>query len=311
MSPFESKESKHKIVLFAATAKGLAVLKTMLEPGSTSPAAVVSFKEDHTEGGSYARIRDACAQGGILFHEWRQVKSDLPAFLASLEATEAIAVGWKYLINPADLGTLNLPLVVFHDSLLPKYRGFAPTATAILCGDEEIGMSVIFAGADIDDGDIILQRSTHIGSDAYIAEALDLQSELYSSATKELLHMLSSGKVSRTPQDEQAALYSIWRSPEDARIDWTKPALAIYRMIRAAGYPYPGAFTFIDRTKIHIERAELVQDLHFAVRDPGKIWRLQNGMPIVVCGTGMLKITHAIDAARQPVTFVHLRKRFS
>ena len=299
-----------KIVLFAATSRGTAVLRTMLEPGSIPPVAVVSFNEIFTQESNYATIEAICSANGIFFREWKQVRARVREFLECLHASTAIAIGWRYLIDPNDLRSLEFPLIVFHDSLLPKYRGFAPTATAILCGDETIGMSIIFASEGIDSGDVILQRSTRIGDDTYIAEALDLQTKLYASATKELIELIASGNIRATPQDERLAVYSVWRNPEDAKIAWTESAVAIHRKIRASGYPYPGAFTTLDGAKIFIEKAELVPDLSFAIREPGKFWKLEAGMPIVVCGKGLLKILSALDESKKPLIFRHLRKRF-
>ena len=94
-----------------------------------------------------------------------------------------------------------------------------------------------------DNGDIILQRKMKIGSDEYIREIIDRQSELMADMLLDIISNLKNGKIKRTAQNDADATYSIWRGPEDCRIDWDRSARDIYNLIRAVSDPYPGAFT--------------------------------------------------------------------
>jgi methionyl-tRNA formyltransferase len=99
------------------------------------------------------------------------------------------------------------------------------------------------------------------------------------------------GSLVAQPQDERQATYSVWRDTEDYFIDWTWPAEKIERFIYAVGYPYEGAYTILgDQVVIINACATIPGDLIFPLREPGKVWRLVEGGPIVICGNGLLQI---------------------
>src|SRR5262249_15648382 len=146
-------------------------------------------------------------------------------------------------------------LVVFHDSLLPKYRGFAPVATAMIKGETEFGVSVLYATDNVDDGDIIHQARIHIGFETYLAEAIELIGKLYCEPALKLCGYIRTGTIAAKPQDHTRATYSIWRSAEDCAIDWGKPAREIYNLIRAVSQPYPGAYSMLNGARVRIWRS--------------------------------------------------------
>ena len=84
-----------------------------------------------------------------------------------------LAIGWRWLIS----GTENL--IVLHDSLLPKYRGFAPLVNSLINGEQEIGVTAIWAGPEFDAGEIIFQEKAGICYPIKIQEAIEIVSGLY------------------------------------------------------------------------------------------------------------------------------------
>jgi len=220
-------------------------------------------------------------------------KNSLPCIKRSdfkrVETEYALAVSWRWLIDhPQD------KLIVFHDSLLPTYRGFAPLVNALINGEAQVGVSAIFGASDFDTGAIIIQSTSSIRYPIKIAEAIDCINRNYLECANYVLSTLLEGlPLVATPQDENKASFSVWRDEEDYKIDWTKSASEIRRMIDAVGYPYLGAFTMLDGKKIRIFAGEETADIKIENRHCGKALFIDAGKPIVICGQGMLKITEA------------------
>lgn len=286
--------SSPRLLLCLATAKGLAALEALAADPARSRHIVCTFREPHTAGDSDEAILARARELGCAAHRWHEIRDGLRGFAAAEGIAGIVAIGWRYLIDTAVTDALPLGLVVFHDSLLPRHRGFAPLATAILCGDCEAGVTVLHATEEADAGDIILQRRMPLHERDTIADAIARIAPLYRDGLAELLAMTEAGtSLPRHPQDHREATHSIWRNPEDAEIDWRAGAVAIDRLVRSAGHPYSGAFTFAEGRRLAVRATEPAPDVRFSIREPGKVWRIDRGAPVVVCGEGMLRIAEA------------------
>ncbi len=300
-----------KIALFIASKKGYGSLRKLIENNHQSSIGFVSsFKETNVKKSYDEDISILCRENGIDYFPWHDIKDRLFTLCRDKDITVAFAISWKFLIDTEINNIIPNGLIVFHDSLLPKYRGFAPTPTAIICGDNKIGVTALIAGDKADNGDIILQREMKIDKSEYIKEIIDRQSELMGDMLLEIIYDLKEGNITYTPQDEAEVTYSIWRNPEDCRIDWNQSADDIYNFIRAVSDPYPGAFTFYKGERITVNRALVLDyDMEFAIRDTGKIWSVIDNSPVVICKEGMLKITEALSSEGLKIKFDRLRER--
>lgn len=149
-----------KILLFAATEKGYVSLKRLIERRKESVGCVTTFHQKDVVRDWANDIENLCRENEILFFWWNDIKDEIHKVIQKNHITGAIAISWKYYIPLKINEGLEDDLVVFHDSMLPKYRGFAPTPTAMINGEREIGVSALFASEQIDCGDIILQKSS-------------------------------------------------------------------------------------------------------------------------------------------------------
>lgn len=306
-------KSDIKLLCLFATEKGYITLKEALQQGfRENIGCVISYQDKQVSVDYEQKFYTLCKEEDIPYYNWFQIKDKLSEYIINHTITGAVAISWQYLIDLKINILLKNKFIVFHDSLLPKYRGFAPTPTAILCGEEVIGISAIFAEEAVDSGDIILQKKMRISNDDYIKHIITKQSLLYAEAFADVLNMMKNDNMISYPQDDEQATYSVWRSIEDCRIDWSQPSNKIYALIRAVGNPYHGAFTFYNERKVIVNTAEVgINDIKFAIRDYGKIWTLEEGSPVVICGEGMLKITDAMFENGEKVRFEKLRVRFS
>jgi methionyl-tRNA formyltransferase len=299
---------KTKLGLMISGEKGFRVLETLVEKKSNCIGFVVSFKEVNMMESYYEVIIRFCNYHKIPFYSWEKFKYSLNDLIINNSVTEIIAISWKYKIDISINKFLRNGLIIFHDSLLPKYRGFTPTPTAIINGENIIGVSVIFANDFIDSGDIILQEKILIDDNMYIDEIIKLQSLKYSELTLKLLSMLESNSITSYPQDDSKASYSVWRSPDDCKINWYLSSKQIYNLIRAVSNPYPGAYTFMNGKKIYVWKSTIIEDKNFEIRYPGKIWCIdENNNPVIICGDGLIKLINVTDENMNKICFDKLR----
>lgn len=141
------------------------------------------------------------------------------------------------ILNVPHYGSINV-----HSSLLPKYRGAAPINWAILNGEEETGVSIMYMARELDSGDIILQRSTPIGPEEDAQSLTVRLAELGAEALSQAVEDLAAGTAGRTPQDETRQTYASMLSREMSPVDWTRSAHEIACQVRGL-IPWPCAST--------------------------------------------------------------------
>jgi methionyl-tRNA formyltransferase len=162
-------------------------------------------------------------------------------------------------------GVLEIPRIAclnLHASLLPRHRGAAPIQAAIVAGDRETGISVMFMDEGLDTGDVLLRKHIEIAPDETGGSLHDRLADIAPVALNDALTQLQSGTAARTPQDSSVATYAPKLEREHGRLDWSEPAALIERKIRAFD-PWPGAFTILrDETgrerKLKVFRASVV-----------------------------------------------------
>ena len=187
-------------------------------------------------------------------------------------------------------GVLEIPEIAclnLHASLLPRWRGAAPIQAAIAAGDREIGITVMYMDDGLDTGDILLQRTIDILPADTGGALHDRLAGVAPETLLESLDLLAKRKAPRTPQDNAVATYAPKLKREDGKIDWSDPADAIERKIRAFD-PWPGAFMTVstDGTRNLKIFSATVIDLR---GKPGKILRSEAEL-VVAAGEGALSL---------------------
>ncbi len=210
----------------------------------------------------------------------------------SITSDFSIAISWRWLIK-----SNSSKLIILHDSLLPKYRGFAPLVNMLINQEKEIGVSAIFASEEYDKGDLITQSSTKIEYPIKISKAIDLITINYIEVVTEIMEKIKQkDTIIANKQNEELASYSLWRDEDDYSINWEQSAVSILNFINAVSSPYLGASTYINGSqKIRILEAELEKDVVIENRDVGKIIFIKNNHPVIVCKTGLIKLINVID----------------
>ena len=174
-----------------------------------------------------------------------------------------------------------------HYSLLPKYRGAAPVAWAILNGEEKSGVTTMRLVEKMDAGPIFLQEELALAPDETTAS---LQSKLVPIGVRlllETIQRLKDESITPKPQREEEATYASMLKKEDGQIDWTRPAKSIERRVRAF-YPWPSAYTYFKGKLLKVYRAMVVTEKEKAF--PGEVVRADAGGLWIATRQGILSL---------------------
>jgi methionyl-tRNA formyltransferase len=231
---------RRRILLLCATRRGVAFLRRLAACCPDAELTVVSFPPEPWEPDYLPELRLAASEAGARLVLNRRVERE--NLYPNEDPDLLLAVSWRYLVPREVWGRARLGAYVFHDSLLPKYRGFSPTPWAIIHGESATGVSLIEMAEEADRGRLVAQERVEIGVDEYIGTVMERVTEAYLRVLERTLPDLLAGAARPVAQDEAAATYCGRRRPEDNVIDWAWPARRSFNLIRACAAPYPGAF---------------------------------------------------------------------
>ncbi|QOV21258.1 formyltransferase family protein [Anabaenopsis elenkinii] len=273
----------NKVTVFAMTEKGHTVLKSILPNYKNNVEIVIGSRDTQIQKDFYSEIKSLCEYHSTKFIDKKE--------FISINTKYALAISWRWMINTDDK-----VLIVFHDSLLPRYRGFNPLVSALINSEQKIGVTALLATSEYDKGDIITQSVTQIEYPIKIQAAITKILKNYQETCLYVMEkIINDDHFIVIPQDEKKATYSLWRDDEDYRINWNHSSIELKRFIDAVSYPYKGASTILNGNLVRILEAEIVKDVVIENRTPGKVIFVENDHPIVVCGEGLLKIIEMID----------------
>jgi len=144
--------------------------------------------------------------------------------------------------------------ICFHPSLLPLHRGPSSINWPIIMGAKKTGLTIFYPNDGLDEGEILLQKEVEIGEDetlgdVYFSKIFPLGVD----ACVEAANLLDAGKAPKIAQDDTKSTYESWCRKVDARIDWKKPGIEVYNLIRGCN-PQPGAWAeFMDEEFVFLD----------------------------------------------------------
>jgi methionyl-tRNA formyltransferase len=198
----------------------------------------------------------------------------------------------KEILEIPKFGCINV-----HASLLPKYRGGAPIHQALIEGEKETGVTIMYMVEALDAGDMINSRSIPITDDDHVGSLFEKLSLVGADLVKETLPALLQGKITPVPQDESQATYAPNIKREQEEIDWSRSAEEIRNQIRGM-HPWPVAFTYWNGQPFKIWWAELAEDGPEA-KEPGEVWEMTPEGIVVATGSGSLRLTDVQPAGKK------------
>lgn len=180
----------------------------------------------------------------------------------------------KEILDYPPLGCINV-----HSSLLPKYRGAAPINWAILNGDQNTGVTIMYMAEALDAGDIIAQATTPITSTENAVELTARLATLGGELLVQTVSELEQGTATRTPQSENEVTLAPMLSKELSAMDFTRPAQELHNQVRGL-YPWPSAVTTVSGLRCKISKTELGQ----GSGTPGTVLEAGKQGILVACG---------------------------
>lgn len=287
------------VILYLMNKKGLNVLEAVISKFGSHILSGVFIGNDKNVQNDYSKeIKKLCINENVLILE-KTSKTDSFSGIR-------LAIGWRWMIQETK------DLIVLHDSLLPRYRGFSPLPNMLINNEEYIGVTAIYAGKEYDTGDIVYQSKIKINYPIKIIDAIDAVASLYSTIVLKIItNYIELKPLPRLTQIESEASYSVWRDDDDYFIDFSRSAEYVCRFIDAVGYPYLGARTQLGDEIVMIKQAE-VYFINAETSSPGKVIKIEDGHPIVLCGENAIKILNANYLGGQdllPVKILKLKFR--
>ncbi len=283
-----------RAVILCATKRGYQFLERFSELAPDIDLTVISFKEEPWEPPFFEDIRNLTNRLGGQFVQGEFLGSEKwTSFWETTPFDIIILVSWRYYVPKSVYQRARIGAYVFHDSLLPEYRGFAPTVWAIINGEDHTGVSIIEMAEEIDAGNILDQQKVPINPDDTINIVMEEVTEAYLYLLEKNIKGLISGELPYTIQDHTKATFTCKRLPLDNLIDWSASAKQIYNLIRAVTFPYTGAYTYLDGKRLRVWGAKRWSNgKKFVGFVPGRVIEIKSGEgSIVLTGDGALLLT--------------------
>ncbi|MFN3762546.1 MAG: methionyl-tRNA formyltransferase, partial [Anaerolineae bacterium] len=269
----------------------------------TYPVVGVVTQPDRPAGrGSRLRpppVKVAAERLGLpVFQPERVAAPDALARLRAWAPDVVIVAAFGQILPPELLslpphGCLNL-----HASLLPRWRGAAPVAAAILAGDTVTGVTLMQMDEGVDTGPILARREEPIRPDDTTGRLTERLARVAAELLMEVLPGYLAGEVRPVPQPEEGVTYCRPLKKADGRLDWTRPAADLERQVRAVT-PWPGAFTFWEGQMVKVLRAASLPEWS-GPEPPGTVVPLGEGAA-VVAGRGALQLLEVQMAGKNPL----------
>jgi len=234
-----------RIVFFGTPSFALPALRGLLSGPDEVVGVVIQPDREKGRGRKMviSPIKELALQHGLTLLQPEKVKEE--AFqegVRSLQPDLFVVVAYGQILPKSVLNIPKYGAVNVHASLLPRYRGAAPIAWAILRGEKVTGVTTMVMDEGMDTGDILLQSEVPIDDEVTCENLHDRLASLGAQLLSKTLQKMKAGEIRPIPQDHSKATYAPPLKKEDGHIRWEKEAGEIDRQIRAFN-PWPGAFT--------------------------------------------------------------------
>lgn len=239
-------------------------------------------------------VKESALKHGLALYQPVKVRAEeAREFLTNFHPDAIVIVAYgqivpQWMIDIPPLGCINL-----HASLLPKYRGAAPIAWAIIRGETETGVTTMKIDAGMDTGDMLLERREPIRAGDTTETLGERLSVMGADLMVETLRKLERGDIKPRPQDHAQATLAPRLKKEDGLINWSMPAEELERRVRGL-IPWPGAYTSFRAKKLRIWRADVAAADSEPVPAPGTIL-VKAGRLAVACGGETQLLLHEVQ----------------
>ena len=271
-------------------------------------ALVVTHRDQPGETLWFRRVADTAAELGLpVSYSDDLTEPALADAVGQARPDLIFSFYYRSMLPPSVLELAPCGAFNMHGSLLPKYRGRAPTNWAVLHGETETGATLHEMLAKPDAGDIVDQSAVPILPDDTAAQVFDKVTVAAEQLLWRCLPAMLAGNTPLRPNDIAQGSYYGGRKPADGRIDWSRPSTEVYNLIRAVAPPYPGAFTEVAGVQLVIAAARRGAPPSGPASNnfrPGL--QVVDDRVVAVCGDGGQIEVLALWSGSEPVSTVSL-----
>ncbi|AYC30876.1 methionyl-tRNA formyltransferase [Pseudomonas cavernae] len=247
-------------------------------------------------------VKQLAAQHGIAVHQPPSLRNaEAQAELAALRPDLLVVVAYGLILPQAVLDIPRLGCINSHASLLPRWRGAAPIQRAVEAGDAESGVTVMQMEAGLDTGPMLLKVHTPISAADTGGSLHDRLAELGPPAVLQAIAGLAAGNLVGEVQDDDLATYAHKLNKDEARLDWSRPAVELERLVRAFN-PWPICHSTLDGAPLKV----LAAGLGAGQGAPGTVLAASKDGLTVACGEGALRLTRLQLPGGKPLNFADL-----
>ena len=247
-------------------------------------------------------VKQLALQHGIAVYQPQTLRDPAAqAELAALAPDLMVVVAYGLILPQVVLDTPRLGCINSHASLLPRWRGAAPIQRAIEAGDASSGVTVMQMEAGLDTGPMLLKVTTTITAEDTGGSLHDRLATLGSQAVVEAVTKLAAGELRGEVQDDSLATYAHKLNKDEARLDWSRPAVELERLVRAIN-PWPICHSTLNGETLKIHAAQLGE----GQGAPGSVLAADRSGLTVACGEGALRLTRLQLPGGKPLSFADL-----
>lgn len=241
-------------------------------------------------------VKELAIKKGVRVLQPLKIKDDIfLEELSRLNPDVIVVVAYGKILPPRILNLPSYGCINVHASLLPKYRGAAPIQWAIIRGENKTGITTMLMDEGLDTGDILLKEETEI-YDEDNAETLSRRlAGLGASLLMKTIMKIKEGSLAPIPQEGEPT-YAPPLKKDDGLLKWSGTAKQIFDFVRGM-YPWPGAYCYLNRERIKINRARSLDGSGI----PGRIEKADEEL-IVGTGKGVLSILELQPEGKNPMT---------
>lgn len=235
----------------------------------------------------FSPVKRFALENGLSLYQFEKIRFDGVEALKSLNPDVIVTAAYGQILSRDILDIPKYGVINVHASFLPEYRGSSPIQWAIINGERETGITIMKTDEGIDTGDVLMRSEPVEINESDTAESLFGKLAPVGSRTLlECLKKLEKGDIVPEKQDGTRATYYPILKKSDGRIDWSKSASSICRLIRGT-YPWPGAFAALKEKTVKIHSAFVSCE----TGTPGEVKSVSKDGIAVCCGEGSITVT--------------------
>lgn len=240
-------------------------------------------------------VKQLALQHDIPVYQPRTLKDgQAEQIIRELAPELAVVVAYGRILPPEILALPRYGCINLHVSLLPQYRGAAPIQHAVLNGDKETGVTIMYMDEGLDTGDIITVAPVAIGADETAGDVFDKVAAQGAETLVETIAAIGRGETTRTPQDHSKATFAPPLSKEMSYFGFGDTAAAVHHRICGLS-PWPVAYFVLEGKKVKVTRSHQ-SDLS---GKPGEVLAVK---PLTIaCQTGSVELHEVVPEGKRPM----------